>query len=119
MKGAIITSHGKLTPNYEYIADLRKAKAVYVLFCYLFSTRVVLIVSVFAFFSASSHKSRVMGVDEKKVLLLGAGMVSGPFADFYSKQPKVSSHAKCEKVIVSDSFDCRHRVSSRWTEASG
>lgn len=39
---------------------------------------------------ASSHKSRVMGVDEKKVLLLGAGMVSGPFADFYSKQSKVS-----------------------------
>ncbi|PIO60925.1 alanine dehydrogenase/pyridine nucleotide transhydrogenase, partial [Teladorsagia circumcincta] len=65
VKGAIITTDGKLAPNYEYIADLRQAKGV-----------------------TSSHKSRVMGSDEKKVLLLGAGMVSGPFADFYSKQPK-------------------------------
>ncbi|EPB71355.1 saccharopine dehydrogenase [Ancylostoma ceylanicum] len=52
VKGAIITNEGKLTPNYEYIADLRSAKA-----------------------AASYHKSRVMGADEKKVLLLGAGMV--------------------------------------------
>uniref|UniRef100_A0A8R1UD23 Saccharopine dehydrogenase (NAD(+), L-glutamate-forming) n=1 Tax=Pristionchus pacificus TaxID=54126 RepID=A0A8R1UD23_PRIPA len=67
VKNAIITSDGKLTPNFEYIADLRAQKA-----------------------SQSHHKSRVMGVDDKKVLLLGAGMVSGPFADFYSKQDKVS-----------------------------
>uniref|UniRef100_A0A1I7X9Y8 AlaDh_PNT_N domain-containing protein n=1 Tax=Heterorhabditis bacteriophora TaxID=37862 RepID=A0A1I7X9Y8_HETBA len=66
VKGAIITTDGRLTPNYEYIAELRSSKT-----------------------AASSHKSRVMGVDDKKVLLLGAGMVSGPFADFYSKQPKV------------------------------
>ena len=29
------------------------------------------------------------GVDDKKVLLLGAGMVSGPVAEFFEAQPNV------------------------------
>ena len=29
------------------------------------------------------------GTTDKRVLLLGAGMVSGPFADFYSKQKDI------------------------------
>ena len=37
----------------------------------------------------SAHKSSIMGSDDKKVLLLGAGMVSGPFAKFYGQQNKV------------------------------
>ncbi|PIO65528.1 alanine dehydrogenase/PNT domain protein [Teladorsagia circumcincta] len=81
VKGAIITTDGKLAPNYEYIADLRQAKGV-----------------------TSSHKSRVMGSDEKKVLLLGAGMVSGPFADFYSKQPKV------HVTVATESREDGHRL---------
>ncbi|KAK6030158.1 saccharopine dehydrogenase [Ostertagia ostertagi] len=81
VKGAIITTDGKLAPNYEYIADLRQAKNI-----------------------ASSHKSRVMGSDEKKVLLLGAGMVSGPFADFYSKQPKV------HVTVATESREDGHRL---------
>ncbi|PIC37692.1 hypothetical protein B9Z55_016231 [Caenorhabditis nigoni] len=68
IKNAIITDQGKLTPNFEYIAQLRKDKA-----------------------SAASANSRVMGgTTDKRVLLLGAGMVSGPFADFYSKQKDVN-----------------------------
>ncbi|CAI5448094.1 unnamed protein product [Caenorhabditis angaria] len=66
IKRAIITDQGKLTPNFEYIQQLRADKA-----------------------ASSTHKSRVMGTSDKKVLLLGAGMVSGPFADFYSKQENV------------------------------
>ncbi|ETN81777.1 saccharopine dehydrogenase [Necator americanus] len=81
VKGAIITNGGMLTPNYEYISDLRNAKA-----------------------TASYHKSRVMGADEKKVLLLGAGMVSGPFADFYSKQPKV------QVTVATESREDGHRL---------
>ncbi|KAK6034127.1 saccharopine dehydrogenase [Cooperia oncophora] len=81
VKGAIITTDGKLAPNYEYIADLRRAKN-----------------------ASSAHKSRVMGSDEKKVLLLGAGMVSGPFADFYSKQPKV------HVTVATESREDGHRL---------
>ncbi|CAD6199885.1 unnamed protein product [Caenorhabditis auriculariae] len=66
VKNAIITDSGSLTPNYTYIEQLRKDQAM-----------------------SSHHKSRVMGTNDKKVLLLGAGMVSGPFADFYSKQKDV------------------------------
>lgn len=59
---------------------------------------------------ASSHKSRIMGTDDKKVLLLGAGMVSGPFADFYSKQPKThltvatESRQDGQKLIINDNI---------------
>ncbi|VDO37093.1 unnamed protein product [Haemonchus placei] len=80
VKGAIITTDGKLAPSYEYISDLRKAKIT------------------------SSHKSPVMGSDEKKVLLLGAGMVSGPFADFYSKQNKV------QVTVATESREDGHRL---------
>ncbi|PAV69441.1 hypothetical protein WR25_09044 isoform A [Diploscapter pachys] len=66
IKNAVITSDGKLTPNYEYITELRRQKSL-----------------------QSAHKSSIMGSDDKKVLLLGAGMVSGPFAKFYGQQNKV------------------------------
>ncbi|EYC41724.1 hypothetical protein Y032_0558g3408 [Ancylostoma ceylanicum] len=45
-----------------------------------------------------------MGADEKKVLLLGAGMVSGPFADFYSKQSKV------QVTVATESREDGHRL---------
>ncbi|VDN37625.1 unnamed protein product [Cylicostephanus goldi] len=45
-----------------------------------------------------------MGADEKKVLLLGAGMVSGPFADFYSKQAKV------HVTVATESREDGHRL---------
>ncbi|KAJ1350331.1 hypothetical protein KIN20_006098 [Parelaphostrongylus tenuis] len=81
VKRAIITNDGKLTKSYEYIADLRKARSV-----------------------VSWHKSKVMGVDEKKVLLLGAGMVSEPFVDFYSKQSKV------QVTVATESREDAHRL---------
>lgn len=76
VKRAIITNNGTLTPDYEYISELRKQKAL----------------------SQSSHKTRAMGVNEKKVLLLGAGMVSGPVADFYSRQNNVSLTVATESL---------------------
>ncbi|KAK0398486.1 hypothetical protein QR680_002615 [Steinernema hermaphroditum] len=67
VKGAIITSDGKLTPDFEYIADLRREQTM-----------------------KSNHKSGSVSGTEKKVLLLGAGMVSDPLAHFYSMQDDVT-----------------------------
>lgn len=83
VKRAIITDSGELTPDYEYIDDLRKQKA-----------------------AQSLHKARAVGTNDKKVLLLGAGMVAGPVADFYSRQSNVlltvatESQADGQKLCV-------------------
>uniref|UniRef100_A0AC35U4V7 Saccharopine dehydrogenase n=1 Tax=Rhabditophanes sp. KR3021 TaxID=114890 RepID=A0AC35U4V7_9BILA len=66
IKRAIITNDGHLTPDYEYISDLRNEKR------------------------DASRKRPVMAGNEKKVLLLGAGMVSDPFAAYYAKQENVN-----------------------------
>uniref|UniRef100_A0A914Z7W2 Saccharopine dehydrogenase (NAD(+), L-glutamate-forming) n=1 Tax=Panagrolaimus superbus TaxID=310955 RepID=A0A914Z7W2_9BILA len=66
IKRAIITSDGELTPNYKYIADLRLEQ------------------------NTSHHKAKIMASGNKRVLLLGAGMVSDPVANYYSKQEKVN-----------------------------
>uniref|UniRef100_A0A6M2DNH5 Alpha-aminoadipic semialdehyde synthase, mitochondrial n=1 Tax=Xenopsylla cheopis TaxID=163159 RepID=A0A6M2DNH5_XENCH len=66
--GAVIASNGKLTPNYEYIADLRAAN------------------------SRSRHKSD-MGSDgsssKKQVLVLGAGFVSAPLVEYLHREQDV------------------------------
>ncbi|VDM51968.1 unnamed protein product [Angiostrongylus costaricensis] len=49
----------------------------------------------------------MMGVDDKKVLLLGAGLVSGPFVDFYSKQSKV------QVTVATESREDAHRLVKR------
>ncbi|CAD5225372.1 unnamed protein product [Bursaphelenchus xylophilus] len=68
VKNAIITSDGELTPNYKYIETLREEQTV-----------------------RSSHKAKAMAgrEDAKRVLLLGAGMVSDPLAHYYSQQQRV------------------------------
>ncbi|TMS38063.1 hypothetical protein L596_004871 [Steinernema carpocapsae] len=60
VKRAVITTDGQLTPDYEYIDQLRREQTM-----------------------KSNHKSGSVSGTEKKVLLLGAGMVSGPLADYY------------------------------------
>eukprot|EP01059_Diplonema_ambulator_P022371 TRINITY_DN37660_c0_g1_i1.p1 TRINITY_DN37660_c0_g1~~TRINITY_DN37660_c0_g1_i1.p1 ORF type:complete len:962 (+),score=354.25 TRINITY_DN37660_c0_g1_i1:38-2923(+) len=57
----ILTSHGKLTPNYEYIADLRKAR------------------------EDEKHRKH-----NRNILFLGAGMVSGPAVEYLLKDPRNS-----------------------------
>lgn len=61
---AIITSNGRLTPNFEYIKELREQN------------------------TKSKHKSDY-GIAEKKVLVLGAGMVSAPLVEYLHRDPKV------------------------------
>uniref|UniRef100_A0A0K0DBU6 Saccharopine dehydrogenase n=1 Tax=Angiostrongylus cantonensis TaxID=6313 RepID=A0A0K0DBU6_ANGCA len=45
-----------------------------------------------------------MGVDDKKVLVLGAGLVSGPLVDFYSRQSKV------QVTVATESREDAHRL---------
>lgn len=76
--GAIITSNGKLTPNYEYIAELRETNR-----------------------ERSRHKSGDISAEGKKqVLVLGAGFVSAPLVEYLHRNDKyqirVASHLKEE-----------------------
>lgn len=59
------------------------------------------------FFSKTSQqKSRAMTAAEKKVLLLGAGMVSDPLAYYFSLQPKV------QLTVAADSHRDGQRLAS-------
>lgn len=77
VEGAIIASNGKLTPNFEYINELREQN------------------------QRSRHKS-LEGSSEgkKRILVLGAGMVSAPLVEYLSRDNdismKVCSHLKEE-----------------------
>lgn len=66
VKNAVITSNGALTPNFEYIANLRRKKA------------------------ELSAASLARQQAEKKVLLLGAGYVSAPVVDYLTRDSKYS-----------------------------
>lgn len=59
VKNAVIASNGKLTPNFEYIQELR--------------TR-----------SKSAHKA-TLSASEHRVLVLGAGYVSGPVVEYLAR----------------------------------
>nr|XP_018915119.1 PREDICTED: alpha-aminoadipic semialdehyde synthase, mitochondrial [Bemisia tabaci] len=63
---AIITSNGKLTPNFEYIQDLRNMN------------------------SANRHKESGSSGTEKRCLVLGAGLVSEPLIEFLHRDPSLS-----------------------------
>lgn len=76
VKNAIITSDGELTPNFKYIADLRRDQR-YLSITIGFVKRIFLS-------NRSAHKAKVMAGDARRVLLLGAGMVSDPLAHYYS-----------------------------------
>lgn len=63
--GAIIASDGKLTPNFEYIAELRTT-------------------------STSQKKARSLAAKAtKKVLVLGAGFVAGPLVEYLTRDPTI------------------------------
>ncbi|GAB6020684.1 hypothetical protein CHUAL_003353 [Chamberlinius hualienensis] len=62
--GAIITSNGKLTPNFEYIQDLRM--------------------------QTKAKKFIDTGNGKKKVLVLGAGYVSEPMVEYLNRDDSVS-----------------------------
>ncbi|XP_041348560.1 alpha-aminoadipic semialdehyde synthase, mitochondrial-like isoform X2 [Gigantopelta aegis] len=65
VKNAVIASNGKLTPNFEYISELRKK-------------------------SKSRHKASMQRTDiEKKALILGAGYVSSPAVEYLLRDKKV------------------------------
>uniref|UniRef100_A0A915PET4 Saccharopine dehydrogenase (NAD(+), L-glutamate-forming) n=2 Tax=Meloidogyne TaxID=189290 RepID=A0A915PET4_9BILA len=66
VKRAIITTDGELTPNYKYIEELRNEQR------------------------RSAHKSRAMTPTTRRVLLLGAGMVSDPLAKYFAGLPHVA-----------------------------
>ncbi|GFR85423.1 alpha-aminoadipic semialdehyde synthase, mitochondrial [Elysia marginata] len=65
VKNAVIASNGKLTPNYEYIADLRTKSTV------------------------SSHKAKLTPGGER-VLVLGAGYVSAPAVEYLTRTSSTS-----------------------------
>lgn len=83
--GAIITSNGRLTPNYEYIADLRESNR-----------------------ERSRHKSDVSVEGKKQVLVLGAGFVSAPVIEYLHRNDKyqirVASHLKEESDRLADRY---------------
>ncbi|KAK3738778.1 hypothetical protein RRG08_035658 [Elysia crispata] len=65
VKNAVIASNGKLTPNYEYIADLRLKNSV------------------------ASHKAKLTQGGER-VLVLGAGYVSAPAVEYLTRTSSTS-----------------------------
>jgi len=66
VKNAVIASNGHMTPNFEYITDLRQQKA-----------------------SKSAHKAK-LSANGDRVLVLGAGYVSGPVVEYLSRNDKIS-----------------------------
>ncbi|KAI8129993.1 mitochondrial, Alpha-aminoadipic semialdehyde synthase [Lucilia cuprina] len=67
IKSAIIASNGKLTENYEYIQELRESNN-----------------------NRSRHKIEGRSEADKKVLVLGAGMVSAPLVEWLHREKDVS-----------------------------
>ncbi|KAI6211451.1 Alanine dehydrogenase PNT and Saccharopine dehydrogenase domain containing protein [Aphelenchoides besseyi] len=74
VKNAIITSDGKLTPNFRYIEDLRQDQK-----------------------NQLAQKAKVMADGAHRILLLGAGMVSDPLAYYYSQ------HSNIHLTVATDS----------------
>ncbi|KAL1495088.1 hypothetical protein ABEB36_010561 [Hypothenemus hampei] len=77
--GAIIASNGKLTPNYEYIQELRKAHIRY----------------------KSTAESNNMA---KNVLILGAGRVAPPLVEYLHRDKTIGIMVACENKDLSDNI---------------
>ncbi|CAG9829279.1 unnamed protein product [Diabrotica balteata] len=77
--GAIIASNGQLTPNYEYIQELRKSS------------------------SKSRLKSDMNGnTSTKNVLILGAGRVAAPLVEYLFRDQSVGLTVACEQRELGD-----------------
>ncbi|XP_037068982.1 alpha-aminoadipic semialdehyde synthase, mitochondrial-like [Pollicipes pollicipes] len=69
VKNAVIASNGRLTPNFEYIDELRRGSR------------------------GSRHKACMAHAQaEKKVLVLGSGYVAEPLVEYLSRDPKTHIH---------------------------
>jgi len=66
VRNAVITSNGKLTPNFEYIDELRRKKR------------------------EKAAMSEMMKQTTKKILLLGAGYVAAPCVDYLTRDSSIS-----------------------------
>ncbi|CAG9113301.1 unnamed protein product [Plutella xylostella] len=93
VKGAIITSNGKLTAPFEYINELRQS-----------NTR-------------SRHK--VEGNDtENSVVILGSGLVSAPVVEYLSREKGVSVTIASQVKEEADALADRYGVQSVYLEAT-
>ncbi|XP_043271750.1 alpha-aminoadipic semialdehyde synthase, mitochondrial isoform X2 [Venturia canescens] len=82
--GAIIVSNGELTPNFEYIRELRTLN------------------------SRSRHKAENGETQTKKVVVLGAGYVSAPLVEYLNRDKNIAiavcSHLKDEADALANEY---------------
>ncbi|XP_013114257.2 alpha-aminoadipic semialdehyde synthase, mitochondrial [Stomoxys calcitrans] len=90
IKSAIIASNGKLTDNYQYIQELREANNL-----------------------RSRHKIEGQPDSNKKVLVLGAGMVSAPLVEWLHREKDVSI------TVCSQIKDEADRLASQYAGVNG
>ncbi|XP_052251054.1 alpha-aminoadipic semialdehyde synthase, mitochondrial-like [Dreissena polymorpha] len=81
VKNAVIASNGRLTPNFAYITELRKK-------------------------NQSAKKSRVVP-NQKKVLVLGAGYVSGPAVEYLTRDKNIRVTVVSQIKEELDSIEAR------------
>ncbi|KAK3102273.1 hypothetical protein FSP39_010099 [Pinctada imbricata] len=90
VKNATIASNGKLTPNHEYIDDLRK-EAI-----------------------RSSHKAPSSNPEQKRVLILGSGYVSLPVVEYLDKfdntQVTVAAQLKDQLDVITQSCNAQTQL---------
>ncbi|CAG9819108.1 unnamed protein product [Phaedon cochleariae] len=73
VQGAIIASNGKLTPNFEYIQELRKQSI------------------------KTKHKADHREATEKQVLIVGAGRVAAPLVEYLHRDKSIGITVACEQ----------------------
>ncbi|KXJ12709.1 alpha-aminoadipic semialdehyde synthase, mitochondrial [Exaiptasia diaphana] len=91
IKNAIITSNGTLTPNFKYIADLRKR--------------------------IEESKARALGPNRpvpitKRVLVLGAGMTVGPTIDYLTRDKQLAVTLASNVVSEAEAIASTYRNTS-------
>ncbi|XP_057655384.1 alpha-aminoadipic semialdehyde synthase, mitochondrial isoform X1 [Diorhabda carinulata] len=96
INGAIIASNGKLTPNYEYITELRKSAA------------------------RSRLKSDTSGsTPSKNVLILGAGRVAAPLVEYLCRDDSIGVTVACEQTELGNAISNKYsRVESVYLNAA-
>lgn len=88
VKNAIITSNGQLTPNYKYIADLRK--------------------------SQEEAKARALGPNvpipiKQRVLLLGSGFTVAPCVEYLTKDKSVAVTIASDKISEAEVLASKYK----------
>ncbi|XP_045474801.1 alpha-aminoadipic semialdehyde synthase, mitochondrial [Harmonia axyridis] len=79
--GAIIASNGKLTPNFEYITELRKQPT-----------------------KLRDKGSADVPEKKKKVLVVGAGRVAAPLIEYLHRDNSIGITVACEKIELGNSL---------------